>query len=46
MKGWIEKGYMLTVSNIVMSVDWSRRFTYRGKPAYHFKVERYKTINK
>ena len=37
----IEKGYMLTVSNIVMSVDWSRRFTYRGEPAYHFKVERF-----
>ena len=37
----IEKGYMLTVSNIVMSVDWSKRFTYRGTPAYHFKVERF-----
>jgi len=40
----IEKGYMLTVSNIVMSVDWSRRFMYRGAPAYHFKVEKFKKV--
>lgn len=39
----IEKGYILEVSNIVMSVDWSRRFTYRGYPAYHFVVHRFKT---
>ena len=38
----IEKGYMLTVSNIVMGVDWSRRFMYRGTSAYHFKVERFR----
>ena len=40
----IEKGYTLEVSNIVMSVDWSKRVYYQDKPAYHFKIERYKTI--
>jgi len=40
----IERGYMLEVSNIVMSIDWSKRVFYMGKPAFHFRVTRYKNI--
>lgn len=45
-KNWIyfkiQYGWMLNVSNIVMGIDWSKRFDYRGTPAYHFWVEYYK----
>ena len=41
----IERDYMLEVSNIVMSIDWSKRVYYQGKTAYHFKVNRYKKIS-
>lgn len=33
-------GWRLSVSNIVASIDWSRRFTYKGKYAYHFHIEK------
>lgn len=39
----IKKGFVLEVSNIVMSVDWSRRFDYMGRPAYHFMVKKTET---
>lgn len=37
----IEKGYIVSGSNISGAVDWSKRFMLFGKPVYHFKVERY-----
>jgi hypothetical protein len=40
----IERGYMLEVSNIVMSIDWSKRVYYQGKPAFHFRVKRYQCV--
>ena len=39
----IKYGWMLNVSNIVMSVDWSQRPYYKGHPAYHLWVENYYT---
>ena len=48
-KNWlyfkIQYGWMLNVSNIVMSVDWSQRPYYKGQPAYHLWVENYYTKN-
>jgi hypothetical protein len=40
----LEKGYILTGSNIVSSIDWSKRFYLYNSPVYHFKVEKYKII--
>lgn len=35
------KGYRIYGSNIVSSIDWSKRFTLFGEPVYHFHVEKY-----
>ena len=37
---------MLEVSNIVASIERSRRFWYKGKPCVHFKVTTKKPMEK
>jgi hypothetical protein len=47
-RNWIyfklEKGYKITGSNIVSSIDWSKRFYLYNAPVYHFRVEKYHNI--
>lgn len=37
----LEKGFIINTSNIVSSIDWSKRFIYKKSPIYHIKIERY-----
>ena len=37
----VERKYILEVSNIVIGVDWGKRFIYKGRPAYNFHVRRF-----